>query len=127
MIVPGQPFGMLGRQINDRKRECAEAIEPNYAKLVVNCYENASHIAFLVLPGAKMEPVIQRRDTARKCTPIVLAKRFDRGNHNRSAEQTAMLPESLDEARSRLGFALDCRDKGVAICAHQDYPLMFFQ
>ena len=37
-----------------------------------------------------------------------------------------MLPQSLDETRGRLRFALDRRDKGVAIRAQQDHPLIFF-
>ena len=76
-VVPRETFGVLRREINDREREGGEAIEPDHPKPVVDRGENASHIAFLVLPGAKMEPIIQRRDAARESTPVVLAERLD--------------------------------------------------
>ena len=57
----------------------------------------------------------------------MLPEGFDGRDHNRSTEETAVAPESLDEARGWLGFALDRRKKSVAIRAQQNHALMFFQ
>jgi hypothetical protein len=126
-IVPREAFGMLRQQIDDCERECAETIKPDYTKSVVDRNENASHIALLVLASAKMKPIIQRRDTAGERTPFVLPERFDGCDHNRSTEETAVVPESLDEARGWLGVALNRSNKCVAIRAQQNHALMFFQ
>jgi hypothetical protein len=56
-----------------------------------------------------VKPVVERGDAAGKCSPVMLAERFDRGDHGRSAEETAMTLESLDKTRGRMRFALDCR------------------
>jgi len=118
---------VLGRKIGDRQRECAETVEANHAESIVDGDENPRHTSFLVLPGAKMDPVIQRRDATRKRTPFVLAERLDGFDHERSIEETAMALEGLDEAWSRFGGAVDRRDKSVAIRAHQNHALMFFE
>ena len=117
---------MLCREIDDCERECAEAIEPNYTKSIVYRDENASHIALLVLTSAKMEPIIQCRDAGGECTPIVLPEGFDGYDHTRSTEETTVVPESLDQTRGRLGFALNCRNKCVAIGTQQNHALVFF-
>jgi hypothetical protein len=70
--------------------------------------------------------MIQRRDTAGERTPFVLPEGFDGFDHDRSTEETAVVPESLDEARGRLGVALNSRNKCVAIGAQQNHALVFF-
>ena len=117
---------MLRREIDDCERERAEAIEPNYTKSIVYRNENASHIALLVLTRAKMKPIIHRRDAAGECIPFVLPEGFDGCDHNRSTEETTVAPESLDQARGRLGVALNCRNKCVAIGTQQNHALVFF-
>ena len=53
---------------------------------------------------------------------FMLPEGFDGCDHNRSTEETAVVPESLDEARSRLGVTLNCRDKCIAIGTQQNGP-----
>jgi len=67
------------------------------------------------LAGAKMEPIIQRRDSARERTPIMLPEGLDGCDHFSSTEETAVAPESLDQARGRLGVTLNRSNKCVAI------------
>jgi hypothetical protein len=126
-VVPRRTFGLLGRQIGDGKRECAETIKACDVQSVVDRNENASHIALFVLAGAKTKPIIQRGDTARERTPFMLTERFDGCDHISSTRETAVAPESLDEAGGRLGAALNRRHERVAIRAEQDHALMFFQ
>jgi hypothetical protein len=126
-VIPRETFGLLRRQIEDGQRECAEIIKPDDAQSVVDRNENASHVALFVLASAKTKPIIQRCDTARERTPFVLPERFDGCDHTRSAEETVVAPESLDEALGRLGAALNRRHKRVAIRAEQNHALMFFQ
>jgi hypothetical protein len=66
---------------------------------------NTRHIAFLVLSGAKVEPIVERGHTARKCRTVMFTERFDRFDHPRSTEEMAMTLQSLDKARGR--FAPD--------------------
>ena len=117
---------MLRRKIDDCERESAEAIESNYAKSIVYRDENTSHIALLVLTSAKVEPIIKRLDAGGECTPIMLPEGFDGCDHNRSTEETTVALESLDQARGRLGVALNCRNKCVTIGTQQNHALVFF-
>ena len=72
---------MFGRQVGDGECEGTQAVETDDPALIVDGDENTRHIAFLVLPGAKMEPIIERTDTARKNRAVMLAERFDRFDH----------------------------------------------
>jgi hypothetical protein len=70
---------------------------------------NTRHIAFLVLSGAKVEPIVERGHTARKCRTVMFTERFDRFDHPRSTEEMAMTLQSLDKARGWFGCPADRR------------------
>ena len=77
---------MLGRKVGDGECEGTQTVETDNPVLIVDGDENARHVAFLVLPGAKTEPIIERGDAARKSRAVMLAERLDNFDHARSAE-----------------------------------------
>jgi hypothetical protein len=85
--------------------------------LIVDGDENARHVAFLILPGPKTEPIIERANTARKSRAVMLAERFDRFDHLRSAEEMSMTLQSLDKARGWIRSPAKGRQEGVTIRA----------
>jgi hypothetical protein len=75
--------------------------------------ENTCHIAFLVLPSAKTEPIIKRSHTARKRRAIMFAKRFDRFDPAQSVKEMAMTLQSLDKTRGWISAPVDRREEGA--------------
>jgi hypothetical protein len=89
-------FPLFGRQVGDGEREGTQAVETDDPALIVDGDENTRHIAFLVLPGTKMEPIIERSQPARECRAVMLAERLDRFDHARSTEKIAMTFQCFD-------------------------------
>jgi hypothetical protein len=113
-VITQQAFCLLGRQVGDGEREGTQAVETDDPKLIVDGDEN-TRIAFLVLTGAKTEPIIECSHTARKSRAVMLAERFDRFDHPRSAEEMAMPFQNLDQTSGWIGFAADRREEGITI------------
>src|SRR6202035_5994494 len=103
------------------------AVESDDASLVIDGDENTRHITFLVLSRAKAEPIVQRSHAARKRRAVMLAERFDRLGHARSAEEFAMTLQRCNEARGGIGPAAERREEGVAIRARQHHALMLVE
>ena len=55
---------MFGWQVGDGECEGTQAIEPDDPALIVDGDENTRHIAFFVLTGTRMEPIIERSHPA---------------------------------------------------------------
>src|SRR5271166_370931 len=116
-VIARQAFCLFGRQVGDGECEGTQAVETDDPALIVDGDENTRHIAFLILPGAKTEPIIERSHTARKSRAVMLAERFDRFDHPPSAEEMAMTLQSLDQTWGWVGCPADRREEGVAIRA----------
>jgi hypothetical protein len=95
--------------------------------LLVDGDENTRHITFLVLSSTKVEPIVERSDTARECRAVMLTERFDCFDHPQSAEEMAVTLQSLDKTRGRIGCPADRSKERIAICARQDHTLMFVE
>ncbi len=108
---------MFGRQVSDGECERTQTVETDDTALIVDSDENTRHIAFLVLSGAKTEPIVERTDAARKSRAVMLAERLDRFDHARSAKEMSMTLQSLDKTRGWIGCPADCSEEGVAIGA----------
>ncbi len=80
-VIAGETFCVFGRQIGDREGEGTQAVETDDPVLIVKGDEDTRHVAFLILPSAQTEPIIERGDTARKRRAVMLAERFDRFDH----------------------------------------------
>src|SRR5664280_962653 len=107
-VIAWQTFCIFGRQVGDSDK-------------------NARHITFLVLSSAKVKPIIERGDTARKCRAVILTERYDRFDHPQSAEEMSMTLQSLDQTRGRIGCPANRRKEGVAIRTRQDHTLMLVE
>jgi len=57
---------LFGRQIGDGGCEGTQAVETDDPVLIVKGDEDTRHVALLILPSAKTEPIIERGDTAGK-------------------------------------------------------------
>jgi hypothetical protein len=57
----------------------------------------------------------------------MLAERFDRFDHARSAEEMTVTLQSLDKTREWIRVPANRREKGVAIRARQDHALMLIE
>jgi len=108
---------MFGRQVGDGECERTQTVETDDPALIVDSDENTRHIAFIVLPGAKAEPIIERTDAARKSRAVMLAERLDRFDHAQSAKEMSMTLQSLDKTWGWIRGPADCREEGVAIGA----------
>jgi hypothetical protein len=102
-------------------------VETDDPELVIDRDENTRQIAFLVLPGAKTEPIVKRGHPARKRRPVMLAKRFDQFDHARSAEEMTMTPQSFHQAWRRIVWPSDRRGERVTISARQNHALMLVE
>src|SRR5438045_260542 len=89
--------------------------------------QDTRHTAFLVLPGAQTKPIIECSHSARKRRAVMLAERFDRFDHARSAEETAMTLQSLDQTRGWIRVPANRRKKGVMIRTRQNHALMLVE
>jgi hypothetical protein len=118
---------MFGRQVGDGECEGTQAVEPDDPASIVDGDENTRHIAFLVLTGAKMEPLIERSHPARERRAVMLAERLDRFDHARSTEKIAMTPQCFDKTRRRIRLPADRREEGVAIRSRQHHALMLVE
>jgi len=116
-VITRQAFCMFGRKVGDGECEGTQAVETDDPALIVDGDENTCHIAFLVLPGAKMEPIIERGDAARKSRAVMLAERLYSFDHARSAEEMSMTLQSLHKTWGWIACPADCRKEGVAIRA----------
>jgi hypothetical protein len=108
-------FPLFGRQVGDGEREGTQAVETDDPALIVDGDENTRHIAFLVLPGTKMEPIIERSQPARECRAVMLAERLDRFDHARSTEKIAMTFQCFDKTHA--GEFLYFTQRGSAVHA----------
>ena len=126
-VIAWQVFGILVRQVGDGKCEGTQAVETDDPTLIVDGDKNTRHITFLVLSSAKMEPVVERSHTARKCGAVMLTERFDRFDHPRSAEELAVTLQSLDKTRGRIRCPAYRREESVAIRARQNHTLMLVE
>jgi len=57
----------------------------------------------------------------------MLAERFDRFDHARSAEELTMTLQSLNKTRGRIRAPADRSEEGVAICSRQNHALMLVE
>ncbi len=96
-VIARQTFGMFGREVGEGERKRTQTVETDNPALVVDGDINTRHITFFVLPGTKTEPIIERVDAAPESRAVMLAERFDRSDHARSAEETSMTLQSLDK------------------------------
>ena len=108
---------MFGRKVGNRECEGIQTVETDNSALIFDGDENTCHIAFLVLPGAKMEPIIERGNAARKSRAVLLAERLDSFDHARSAEEMSMTLQSLHKTWGWIACPADCREESVAIRA----------
>jgi hypothetical protein len=126
-IIAWQTSCMFGWQVSDGECEGTQAVEADDRALIVDGDENPRHVAFLVLPGATTKPIIERSHTARKSRTVMLAERFDRFDHARSAEEMAMTLQSRDKTWGWIGCPSDRCEEGVAIRARQNHALMLVE
>jgi hypothetical protein len=126
-VITGQTFCVFGRQIGDGECEGTQAVKADDPALIIDGDENTCHIAFLVLAGAKAKPIIERSHTARKRRSVVLAERFDRADHARSAEEMTVALQRLHKTRGWIRTPADCREEGGTICARQNHALMLVE
>ncbi|MGC2332049.1 MAG: hypothetical protein WA581_11385 [Candidatus Acidiferrales bacterium] len=126
-IIAGQAFCMFGRQIGNGEREGTQAVETDDPVLIVDGDKDTRHIAPLVLASAKTEPIIECNHTARKRRAVMLAERFHRFDHARSAEEMTMTLQSLDKTRGWIRVPANRREEGVAIRARQNHALMLVE
>jgi hypothetical protein len=126
-VIARQAFRLFGRQVDDGECEGTQAMEPDDPALIVNGDENTRHVAFFVLTGTKMEPIIERRHPARERRAVMLAERFDRFDHARSTEKIATTLQCFDKARRRIRLSADRREEGVAIRSRQHHALMLVE
>src|SRR5664279_2506015 len=126
-VIAWQTFCIFGRQVGDSECEGTQAVETDDPTFIVDGDKNARHITFLVLSSAKVKPIIERGDTARKCRAVILTERYDRFDHPQSAEEMSMTLQSLDQTRGRIGCPANRRKEGVAIRTRQDHTLMLVE
>jgi len=126
-VIAWQTFCICGRQVGDGECEGTQAVETDDPTFIVDGDKNARHITFLVLSSAKVEPIIERGDTARECRAGMLTERYDRFDHPQSTEEMAVTLQSLDQTRGRIGCPADRREKSVAIRSRQDHTLMLVE
>lgn len=107
--------------------EGTQAIETDDSTLIVNGDKTAYQITFLVLSSAKVEPIIERGDTARECRAVMLTERDNRFDHPQSVEEMTMTLQRLDQTRRRIGCPADRREESVAIRSRQDHTLMLVE
>src|SRR5712691_2257968 len=94
---------------------------------IIDRNENTRHIAPLVLAGAKAEPIVEYSKATIETASVVFAKRLDRRDHSRSAEETAVTPQRLDKPRRGFWRTVQRRQECVAIRAGQHHALMLVE
>ena len=62
-----------------------------------------------------------------QASAVMLAERFDRFDHARSAEEMTMTLQSLDKTPGRFRAPADRREEGVAIRARQNHALVLVE